>query len=781
MPSAFLLWIFTRALVLPHEPLVVPLTGRLDLPAGERVFGLVETAVTPVTSDRFDASGSGVGVPAKIGAYGGSWTETTYRLGALELTNPLRPGTPMVLPMSVGFASASVTAAASLPDASATGVRVGLDPLEPGETRATTISGMFMAPRWAARRTTPPAIASMQSGLDGGITWSGPLVPQRVGAVFAAQVTRATRLELDRAVEQPARMASGLMHLVFTPREHQSIKTLAIFQEAQHPLDTWLVLGDTTRARDRMGLAHVTWSRSDPMKPSFVLAAGYQRSLVDAATATAVPRIDSVLDGAVAPLLFEPAGTARVFRASATLARSERLSARHAWRVGARIESAHLSPTLLAAPGADETVAGVAARAWRVAAGPGTMAWRQSTASVFASDRVSYGSRAHLEASVRLETLRATNGHDGTVAWTDIYPRIDADVRIGSSIVLFANLSRGGMPLPPLALAFGDPAAPTGQLYKWADSNGDGRAGANELGSLIAQLGPGRGATNLSQIASSTTRPYLSQAVAGIGVDRPSWTLAVSAVLRNEYNLLRVANTGAAYSLVSRSDPGIGYPGPDGVVLTAFNRLPATFGQDRYVLSNDGDATSTFEGLDLSFALRSRHATLAFGATAARTDATSLGRGFRADENDPVLLELTGNPNGAVNAAGRPFFDRGYTGKVALALHLPADTRAGFIVRYQDGQPFSRLAVMSGLDQGAEPLSAYPRGRTRFTFVGTVDARLQKRFTLSGTTLDVVLDVFDLLNSTREVEELVVTDARFRNTSAVEPPRSAQLGFRLGF
>src|SRR6187399_3370514 len=98
MPSTtLLLWVLTHALLLPHEPATFSLLGPGDLPAGRSAAGLIETGIPAIMSDRFDASGTGVATVAKLGAYGESWTEATYRVGDLEATNPLRPGTPMVL------------------------------------------------------------------------------------------------------------------------------------------------------------------------------------------------------------------------------------------------------------------------------------------------------------------------------------------------------------------------------------------------------------------------------------------------------------------------------------------------------------------------------------------------------------------------------------------------------------------------------------------------------------------------------------------------------------
>ena len=62
MPSASLLaWLFTRSLLLPHEPATMSLAPPGEFGASASVAGLVETTIAAVTSDRFDASGTGTG------------------------------------------------------------------------------------------------------------------------------------------------------------------------------------------------------------------------------------------------------------------------------------------------------------------------------------------------------------------------------------------------------------------------------------------------------------------------------------------------------------------------------------------------------------------------------------------------------------------------------------------------------------------------------------------------------------------------------------------------
>ncbi len=127
------------------------------------------------------------------------------------------------------------------------------------------------------------------------------------------------------------------------------------------------------------------------------------------------------------------------------------------------------------------------------------------------------------------------------------------------------------------------------------------------------------------------------------------------------------------------------------------------------------------------------------------------------------------------------FTERGYTIKTSGSYQFAHDVTFGLIGRYQDGQHFARLVILPGLNQGIEAVRAFRNGRTRFTFSMTVDARLQKAFTIGTRRLTAILDAYNVFNQALEVEEFSVTGATSRLTSAVQPPRVIQLGIHIPF
>ena len=107
---------------------------------------------------------------------------------------------------------------------------------------------------------------------------------------------------------------------------------------------------------------------------------------------------------------------------------------------------------------------------------------------------------------------------------------------------------------------------------------------------------------------------------------------------------------------------------------------------------------------------------------------------------------------------------------------------------------------MPDLAQGAEAIPATPRGQSfgraatvdpegrpltadghRFTYTLTVDARLEKGLRFGRRRLALVVEAFNLLGLRNEVEEDPVWGPRFRETTAIQPPRVARVGVRFDF
>jgi hypothetical protein len=405
--------------------------------------------------------------------------------------------------------------------------------------------------------------------------------------------------------------------------------------------------------------------------------------------------------------------------------------------------------------------------------------------AAYAADRLRYG-RVSLDAGLRLELTRGSADGGSEVRWTALSPRIAARLNVTStgSLALHAGYARYRQRLPLDLLAFGDPAAAQGLVYRWLDGNANGRFEAGEQGPLIMRVGPGGPSASIdTALQAPSTEEVVAGATASIA---GSWTVSFLGIHRRERNLVASVNVGAplsAYTLSFVPDPGGNLLGAeDDQLLPIFDRRPESFGLDRYVLCNVDD-NLLHQGIEVALrgALGER-LRLLVGGTASKSEGPIGNRGFRVSENDHGLIgERLETPNADTYSRGRLFFDRAYTVKLAASYRAPGDVRVATIARYQDGQPFARLVIPTELNQGPEAVQAIPNGRSRFTYTLTLDARLEKGLRVGRARVAAALEVFNLLGTSNEVEEDVTTGPSFRAKSALQPPRAFLLELRADF
>ena len=65
------------------------------------------------------------------------------------------------------------------------------------------------------------------------------------------------------------------------------------------------------------------------------------------------------------------------------------------------------------------------------------------------------------------------------------------------------------------------------------------------------------------------------------------------------------------------------------------------------------------------------------------------------------------DPNATTHARGNLFWDRQYTVRIATAYKFAHDITVGAVARYQDGQAFSRMVVVPGLNPGTDAIRAF--------------------------------------------------------------------------
>ena len=766
------------------------------LPAGANLFTLLDTTGPDVISDRLETGVLGVGETVRIGAHGSTWTQTLYRLGDAEMTDPGGTGTPLLIPGVSEWESVDIATGIMPMVASAPGMAVSLVPRRASNawTNWLDLAASPSGLNAGSPTQNPPAIARLNNSATANLVVAGPAIANRLGAFISATYGRSSDFERHSEQALDSSLASVFVNLLATPETGSAIRMTGWFQGTRAPLAHHAAFNQPTASeRDRAVTAQVAWDRqlADRAVGVSVFGGYTQRGrTADLQPSTPIV-IERLTDGPVQQLLDPGDGTDRLIQVGAHV-HGDRTTGpdRHHQLLGG-IELVHGSTSLQSAftGRVGEKVNGLPARVWDWTDPAAVSSWHATTMSLFASDTLTLTPRFTLNAGLRFETVRgsASDGTAEPVSWNDWFPRGGLYIHLTDfwQIAAFVQAGRYGHRLPLRDLAYGDPTAPTASVYRW---NGGDLSRASSLGPLVERWGPGSGGDpSFSGVDKALRRPALNEMTFGFeSRPRPYAFVRMAAIARYESPLVGVANIGvpeSTYTTIGVPDTGIDRIGSqDDQTLIFYNRSPSTYGADRYLLTNPQDDWATYVGVDFVGEVHARRLFLIAGGTAGQSEGLSANRGFGPLENDAsVIGEVFIDPNARTYAQGRLFTERGYTLKTAMSYLFDHDITFGIVGRYEDGQHFARMVVLDGLNQGAEAVRAFRNGRTRFTFSMTVDTRLQKGFTIGGRRFVASLDAYNVFNQSNSVEEAQVTGAGPRVETAVQPPRVVRLAVKIPF
>lgn len=758
------------------------------LPSGGEPWSLLRTAEAVVTADRIESGGLYAGTPARFGVHGASWTETTWRLGGIDITDPDRGGTPLIAVPAEAIESITLATALTPVGRGGAGPQLALETRQPGDSwrGAVALHATPSSLAGSGQGVAPP-IASLRGWNDVSLTAGGPL-GARLGVFAAARGTRSAREERGSAARLQSDALSLLAHAIYRPNAEDVWRVLAAASAADRPFAGRARFADPT-AREEQRAAHLqaAFNRRASAGTEWRAAIAYQETGETPPDVGGAAEIERLRDGPVAELY---ASRRRVRRFDVTAGVSPnrlRFGGRNEAALGLAVEESAAAWTAAGAASLGltaERVGGVPARIWDIGPFAYESSAHASHLALFADDRLALGGSAQVEGGLRFAMWRAageTGG--GRIAWTTLSPRVAVRWNPIRAVSLFGGWERVHPRLPLRYMQWGDSEGPQGRVYRWQD-DGDGRFEPGEQGRLIAVIGPG-GA--YSSIDPALRSPRTDGVVAGFDV-RPAdgWWIRFAGVHRRSQDLVESVNTGVPssdYALSFVDDPAVDIAGPaDDRPLPILARDPASFGRDRYLLANATGHDVRHEGVELTIEKRLAPSLLVrAGGTASRSTGAGGNRGYGVLENDPgVIGELFDQPNADTYARGRLFFDRAYTLKVA-ALWRPRYWSFGAVANYQDGQPFARVVIVPDLPQGAEAIPAIRRADHRFTFTLTVDARAERTFPVGKGRLAVAVEAFNLLDMKNEVEEDVASGPSFRRVTAIQPPRAVRIGVRLEY
>lgn len=746
-----------------------------DLPSGRDLFSLLETAEPLTMADRMDTGGLYPGEAGRLSARGASWTQTTFTLDGVDLTDPLTGGRPLFLPWDEALGSMDFRIGGARQDVAAPGPLVALVTPSPGDAWAGTLTLDSTLGR--GDPSEPPRIARLDHWRRGALTVTGPLTG-RAGLFVAAQAGTSDRFRRDAVDTESSRQRSLLAGLDWRAGASDRVRFLAGAQTTEVPLSARAVFADEGLQEDGRALhAQVAWDHAR-RSGGWSLKGAYTHARTEGDLGTSVRALERLIDGPAALLAVPGEATRSRAEASARYETPFRTSQVLSAGLRVRHASARVDPRVASWTVA-ERIDGIPARIWEYQQ-PGPLALSLDEAVLYVSDtwRVS---RATVEATLPLLYARSP---DREASWLTVAPRLAGRVRIAGPLEALASWSRDAHALRLDDLAFGDPDAVTASSVRWNDRDGNGLFDESERGLLLSRSGPGAPVGSFDR---DLPRPHTDEWRVGLETTLGRHVrVRLEGIARRSRGLWESVDTGVTengYDVFYVPDPSGDIVGPsDDQLLPIYDRRPASFGRDALLLTSPDGHDSLYEGVELQLIAGPPTARLWLSGTAHRAIGAGAFRGYRPSENDQGLVgELFDDPNANTFDRGRLFSDRAYTIKIAGAWHAPGGVRLGSVARYQDGQPFARVVVAPDLRQGADFVMAIPRGRARFTFAITWDARAEKTFAVGRAQLSAVFEVFNLLDNTNEVEEDEVTGPAYRTMTALQPPRTFRAGLRLGF
>ena len=175
------------------------------LPQSNGLYGLIERSDPLVITERMEGGGT-YPEPQRMGASGASWTQTTFKLGDADITDPDRTGYAMLYPNLDTLEAVSVATAGIHPDTYGAGTAVTLVPRMPSSKWMRTVQFDISPPAFQSVNPLPEAasIARLRSSSGGSFVASGPLTP-RLGIQVAGTLNEYTRLERERVDTMPSR------------------------------------------------------------------------------------------------------------------------------------------------------------------------------------------------------------------------------------------------------------------------------------------------------------------------------------------------------------------------------------------------------------------------------------------------------------------------------------------------------------------------------------------------------------------------------------------------
>jgi len=780
-----------------------------EFPSAHNVWSLVENQDLSATTNRIDVGGLWSSEPALFSARGGcSWTQSQYRLNGLDVTDPYWTGMPLVFPDFFALQSTRLTNGGFFPGGFSPGGHFNLTTRQETAEYHGEASVFFIPRKFQSTNITPELEAegmteshSFNHFIEGNFAISGPLASDKL--FFSASISsfHLSRDLADYDEEDKASLISGFFSLrsIFPRGSLRFLWTGQVLDRPSYGAGRDIPFSTTQDRKDVFNALQLLWNYR--LKENHVLdvGLGFNHGWINAdfqqgfSGRHGLEILEETPSG-LAPFSHRDRRYSLHFHVKGDSFITTEKHLNHRFQYGCDLDYAYSSSS----KDIQEDLHlrffhGIPLEIVKYNT-PVEHRERAFHVSIYAQDAMNFSSFLTLLLGIHVMSshggvpgrLSSSNQNDSSIHWLNVSPRIGLVLPLSKSkaTALKISLARFYYSLPLNYLTYGNPNALGGMVHAWEDKNKDRHFQQEEEGQLLRREGP-----FFSEIDDSIKRPRVDElAVSFHHVFGQDWYLTVAGFLREHTDLVETLNTGvlfSSYEPVEIYDIGDDrIPGNyDDLSFTVYNQSPETLGQDFFLLMNP-DRKTHYYGLDLTLIKRYGEK-FTFFLTLTATEAPGITNPGNTEwENDDgVVGALYDNPNTLINTKGRVRFDRAYTGRIGFNYLVPFGLRLAGILKYYDGQPFTRKIIVQGLNQGPFFIQAFSRGVARYEYNLTLDLRLEKIFITGGSKFRIILDGFNIFNSGLATEENEWTGPDFplRFATEIQSPRVFRLGLSYEF
>ena len=465
------------------------------------------------------------------------------------------------------------------------------------------------------------------------------------------------------------------------------------------------------------------------------------------------------------------------------------VGADHQWKIGGQIEKGEHQLSSIIPTGVRFTD-NTGQPFQSVASAPSLTGGVFVTASGFVSDAVTLGDRLTINAGLRFDHSRAisqdlraldTQGQEtetiinglGTLyTWNVWSPRLGVTAKLSADgrTLLRASYGRFNQGVLTGELSPFHPGATPVTTAAFSAATGG-------YTTVVSVVDPKR---NL-QLDPDTRTPRTDEYSVGVGrsIER-SLAVEIAYVGKRGGDFIGWTDIGGQYREETRALP-------DGSSVPVFVIANSTASR-RFLLTNPSEHSMRYDGLVATVEKRRSHGWQAFGSYT-----WSRARGLQvsgaAAAASPQVSTIAGtpyltfgqDPNNLTNAYGRLPNDRPQMLRVMGSVDVP---KTGLIaaanLQHFTGKPWAATTLVT-LTQGDQRILLEARGSRRLSSQTLLDVRLSSPISLGSTRIELLVDVFNVLDDT--AEEAIASDDKFSRNfglpTALVDPRRAMIGVRF--